>query len=503
MSGLNVSARPRPSAIGADGDAVAFFHCMRCGQDLTQDPSGDMACAACGTIVAVQDGIVDFVGGSAKTQLDNIDYDKVYGINEEHSLSLYHVLRRATGPLWPKDFGDAIEIGCGTGGLSLALLSNISAHHVVLTDISVKMLRLCRERLRLAPFPSDIATAFATYSGSEDCFHPDAFDTCFGTAVVHHITDVVGFLGRVHTLLKQGGCAFFMEPNLAFHRALTSTLTDIVADILDGQPIPDEDVGRMLSWAGEVHCNIANSGDLEVLAEREDKHLFVAETFEGWAEAAGFAQATALPCDRDPTGWGTIQDYFGQIGISAETMTVLREKWPTSQARHFGLLAPRDRSPSYLFWLRKGPRKPIYGTPVVQRPPVEIAPALAPQPPTKIWLRLGLHRGEQGLEISVTGWCLAGEPVRSVQVTTCGFVRRIPIWRPRPDVQTAMNRDRAYNPLYALCSGVEGTLALGNPEIDDDRIQAVVHVVAADGTLLPVRTVSLTVDGEDVEISGE
>ena len=38
--------------------------------------------------------------------------------------------------LWPEDFGEALEIGCGTGGFSLALLQHISARHIVLTDVS-------------------------------------------------------------------------------------------------------------------------------------------------------------------------------------------------------------------------------------------------------------------------------------------------------------------------------------------------------------------------------
>jgi hypothetical protein len=93
-----------------------------------------------------------------------------------------------------------------------------------------------------------------------------------------------------------------MEPNLEFHHVLTATTANIVAELLRSKTVSDKAISLILNWTGGVHCNIVNTGDIEVLAEREDKHLFVSGTFEAWAETAGFAQAAALPCDLDPTG---------------------------------------------------------------------------------------------------------------------------------------------------------------------------------------------------------
>lgn len=474
---------------------AALFQCMHCGEALPDRSPNQLVCARCGTTVAGYDGIIDFVGGTATSELDNIDYDERYGINEEHSLSLVQLLRTATGPLWPKDFGNALEIGCGTGGLSLALMTHVSARHVVMTDISPKMLRQCRARLRAAGALRTGMT-FATYSGTEDCFSPNAFDTCFGTAVVHHITDVVLFLRHVHTLLKPGGCAFFMEPNQAFHQALTATLADILADFLRDQILPETQISLMLNWTGEVHCNIVNSGDLEVLAEREDKHQFVGSTFEGWARSVGFAHACALPCDADPTGWETIRTYLDQCGISAEAFAALAREWPAMQHRHFKGLAVRDQSPSYLFWLRK-PLHPV----ALPNPPDTVAAATISPVSAQIALSLGLRRNDAELDISIAGWCLADMPVRSIQVSACGAVRRVPIWRPRPDVQQALNAGNVYPPLHALCSGIDDSVRIRPFDADANTIEVMVHVVPVDGPPLPVRVVSLTV-GETVDISG-
>jgi SAM-dependent methyltransferase len=475
---------------------------MRCGHELEEAaPEGAgpdrLACAACGLIVPVADDIIDFVGGVATTELDNIDYDERYGISEAHSLSLYHLLLRATGPLWPRGFGDALEVGCGTGGLSLALLRNIAADRVVLTDISTKMLRLCRSRLRAADALRVSALMFATYSGTETCFRAGVFDTCFGTAVVHHITDVSRFLAHIHMVLKPGGCAFFMEPNLAFHRALTLTLADIVADALRSRSLSESDISLMLNWTGEVHCNIVNTGDIEVLAEREDKHFFVGETFVDWAKAAGFSPAAALPCDPDPTGWNTIQTYLDQNHVSAKGFAMLKQAWAAKHIDHFMHLAASDQSPSYLFWLRK-PLRPAITTPV---PLVVVAAAEPSQHPARTDLQLRLERDGDELRLVVSGWCVSGAPVRSIQISACGVVRRLPVWRPRPDVQTAINRDAIYPPLHALCSGVEGTVRLRAPDGDDDPVEVTVEIVPVDGPALPVRTVALAV-GHGVEIVG-
>jgi SAM-dependent methyltransferase len=476
-------------------DRAGLFRCMRCGEALDAAEPDRLACAACGLTVPVADGIIDFVGGAATTELDHIDYDERYGINEAHSLNLYHLLLRATGPLWPKAFGDALEVGCGTGGLSLALLGNIAADRIVLTDISPKMLRLCRSRLGAADALGGAALTFATYSGTEACFRAGAFDTCFGTAVVHHITDVGGFLAQIHAMMKPGGCAFFMEPNLAFHRALTRTLADIVADGLRSRSLTQSDISLMLNWAGEVHCNIVNTGDIEVLAEREDKHFFVGETFVDWAKAAGFSPAAALPCDPDPTGWNTIQTYLDQNHVSAKGFAVLKQVWPAHHVGHFKHLAACDQSPSYLFWLRK-PLRPAAVTAV---PRVAVPVAAEPsRGAARANLQLRLERDGDALSLFVSGWCVSGAPVRSIQLSACGVVRRLPVWRPRPDVQAAINRDGIYPPLHALCSGVEGTVRLGAP---DGPVQVMVEIMPIDGPGLPVRTVALAV-GQDVEIVG-
>ena len=326
--------------------------CPSCGGALAETADRGLICGTCRTAVARHGGIIDFVAGSASTALDDIDYDQRYAVNMAAAVHLYEVIAGAAGAHWPASFGDTVEIGCGTGGFSMAFLSRADMDHVVLTDVSVKMLQICQARLqRMRGLLRARDLTLATFSGTETCLAPAAFDTCYGTAVLHHIIDVPTVLSRIHALLKPNGRAFFMEPALPFHHALTSTMADILAVWTRDVSVPQDQMVRMANWLSEVHCNTANSGDVEVLADREDKHQFIAEDVEAMARTAGFAVAEALPAGLDPTGAETIGVYLSQLGIDDDIFDRMRQAWPAAQQRHFEALSTRDQAPSYLFWL--------------------------------------------------------------------------------------------------------------------------------------------------------
>jgi hypothetical protein len=88
-------------------------------------------------------------------------------------------------------------------------------------------------------------------------------------------------------------------------------MADILAEWTRNNTVLEPQVSLMMNWIAEVHCNITNSGDIEILAQREDKHLIFGEEFEALAKAAGFATATALVCNPDPAGLNAIEIYLG------------------------------------------------------------------------------------------------------------------------------------------------------------------------------------------------
>ena len=119
-------------------------------------------------------------------------------------------LRKALGR-WPAEpFGDALEIGAGTGYFSLNLVQAGAIERATATDISPGMLATLEAnagRLGL-----EVRTAAAD---AETLPFPDeSFDLVFGHAVLHHIPDLEGAFAEFTRVLRPGGTlAFCGEPS--------------------------------------------------------------------------------------------------------------------------------------------------------------------------------------------------------------------------------------------------------------------------------------------------
>ena len=139
-------------------------------------------------------------------------YDSKWGIDfgEIGQDQVTGKLRKALGR-WPdRVFGDALEIGAGTGYFSLNLLQAGLIERATATDISPGMLVALDEnasRLGL-----DVRAAAAE---AETLPFPDeSFDLVFGHAVLHHIPDLEGAFSEFARVLRPGGTlAFCGEPS--------------------------------------------------------------------------------------------------------------------------------------------------------------------------------------------------------------------------------------------------------------------------------------------------
>ncbi len=119
-------------------------------------------------------------------------------------------LRKALGR-WPdRVFGDALEIGAGTGYFSLNLLQAGLIERATATDISPGMLATLEENA--ARLGLEVRTAAAE---AETLPFPDgSFDLVFGHAVLHHIPDLERAFSEFARVLRPGGTlAFCGEPS--------------------------------------------------------------------------------------------------------------------------------------------------------------------------------------------------------------------------------------------------------------------------------------------------
>jgi ubiquinone/menaquinone biosynthesis C-methylase UbiE len=107
-------------------------------------------------------------------------------------------------------FGDALEIGSGTGYFSLNLLQMGTIERLTATDISPGMLR------RLAETAAGLGLEAETMvtEAEELPFEDESFDLVLGHAVLHHIPDLERAFAEFRRVLRPGGAiAFCGEPS--------------------------------------------------------------------------------------------------------------------------------------------------------------------------------------------------------------------------------------------------------------------------------------------------
>jgi ubiquinone/menaquinone biosynthesis C-methylase UbiE len=119
-------------------------------------------------------------------------------------------LQKALGRRPEEPFGDALEIGAGTGYFSLNLLQAGVIERATATDISPGMLATLEGNASRLGLEVKSATAEA-----ETLPFPDeSFDLVFGHAVLHHIPDLQRAFTEFARVLRPGGTlAFCGEPS--------------------------------------------------------------------------------------------------------------------------------------------------------------------------------------------------------------------------------------------------------------------------------------------------
>jgi SAM-dependent methyltransferase len=140
------------------------------------------------------------------------DYDAKWGIDfgPVGQQQVRAKIAKALGG-WPsRPFGDALEIGSGTGYFALNLAQQGLVERVIATDISPGMLATLSEtagRLGL-PLRTQVTDAETLP------FENESFDLVFGHAVLHHLPDLDAALGEFRRVLRPGGTiAFCGEPS--------------------------------------------------------------------------------------------------------------------------------------------------------------------------------------------------------------------------------------------------------------------------------------------------
>jgi 2-polyprenyl-3-methyl-5-hydroxy-6-metoxy-1,4-benzoquinol methylase len=194
-----------------------------CDQALDLEPGNREALKLAASLRPASDGTPAWLACYPKTEdvysissqrgfaHEEADYDQQHHVSTAElnvGLGLVNLLKEkgadAAGP--------ALEIGCGSGLLSVGLAKYGRYPLLLLTDPSAKFLQLTRRKLLRAQV--DLAPArFAVLKGEELSFLPqNEFSLVVLRSVLHHVPDVEAFIRTVAASLRPGGVLTFQEP---------------------------------------------------------------------------------------------------------------------------------------------------------------------------------------------------------------------------------------------------------------------------------------------------
>jgi SAM-dependent methyltransferase len=187
-------------------------------------------------------------------------------------------LAKALGS-WPAEpFGDALEIGSGTGYFSLNLLQMGAIERLVATDISPGMLSTLSttaHRLGLV-----VETKVTDAEGLP--FDDGSFDLVFGHAVLHHLPDLSTALSEFRRVLRPGGAvAFCGEP---------SRYGDLLAAVPKRGAQLAAPLWRLALGASARSPEPEEECDGHELEPEVDVHAFAPSRLDGMLGAAGFEE---------------------------------------------------------------------------------------------------------------------------------------------------------------------------------------------------------------------
>jgi ubiquinone/menaquinone biosynthesis C-methylase UbiE len=177
-----------------------------------------------------------------------------------------------------ESFGDALEIGAGTGYFSLNLAQLGLIERPTATDISPGMLAT----LATSAEGLGIEVETVVTEAERLPFEGHSFDLVFGHAVLHHIPDLERAFSEFARVLRPGGMvAFCGEP---------SRYGDRIAAVPKGLGLLTAPVWRRFVGASESRWRSEDATDGHELESEVDVHAFAPSGLGELAIRAGFGE---------------------------------------------------------------------------------------------------------------------------------------------------------------------------------------------------------------------
>jgi ubiquinone/menaquinone biosynthesis C-methylase UbiE len=207
-------------------------------------------------------------------------YDSKWGIDfgEIGQKQVGGKLRKALGS-WPGEpYGDALEIGAGTGYFCLNLLQAGAIERATATDISPGMLATLQGNADRLGLPVRTAACEAETLPFAD----EIFDLVFGHAVLHHIPDLERAFSEFSRVLRPGGTIVFCgEP---------SRYGDLLAAVPKRAALVAAPLWRRLMGASARRDEALAASNGHHLEPEVDVHAFAPGDLRRFCEQSGLSE---------------------------------------------------------------------------------------------------------------------------------------------------------------------------------------------------------------------
>jgi SAM-dependent methyltransferase len=171
-----------------------------------------------------------------------------------------------------RDSAPVLEIGCGTGRLSIPLALSGRIKELLFTDPSPAFCSIASRKMTALDARLPRVSFAVLLSEDLDRLPRDVFSLVIMRSVLHHIADIPQFFRDVGKILVPGGLVVFEEPCQEGY-LLMGAMTQMVPDMLRGKGV------TLSARHEELICHFVNT--IQFYARRdidksqaEDKHLF-------------------------------------------------------------------------------------------------------------------------------------------------------------------------------------------------------------------------------------